>query len=202
MHAVSILGVRQRPERRIAGIGPLERAGFDDVDRSPAPARLDRPIRAARRRGFVRLYTHSMRRFAGLLVLLAGGLACSSPPPRPPPATGWARVGPDAPPALEREDGRVLVHFPHGACATAWLEIQVLAGGPDQEPGLRQWVAHPDGDRLRSGTCRLEDPARLLNETRVRCYDPAAQRAPSAWVVGVDIDGSDPPDVCPEAWPE
>lgn len=96
----------------------------------------------------------------------------------------------------------MLVHFPHGACATAWLEIQVLGAASDGDPPRRHWVAHPDGDRFRSGACRYEDPGRLLNETRVRCYDPAAQRAPSSWIVGVNLDGSDSPDDCSEGLPE
>ena len=40
VHAVSILGVPERLERRIAGIGQLERAGFGGVDPSSAPAGL------------------------------------------------------------------------------------------------------------------------------------------------------------------
>ena len=126
-----------------------------------------------------------------LSVALVACLACATPL-RPPPRSGWARVGPEPRATVEREDGAVLVHFPPGACATGWLEIQVLSapGGP--------WVPHPGGDRLRAGACRFESPERLLNETRVRCYDPAGERPPSAWVVGVEVDGSEWPTTCAE----
>lgn len=131
-------------------------------------------------------------RLSGLLALLLTSLACATPL-RPPPRSGWARVGPEPRTVVERADRAVLVHFPPGACATGWIEIQVLdrAGG--------EWVEHPDGSRLRTGSCRFESPERLLNETRVRCYDPGGARLASPWVVGVEVIGSRVPLACAEA---
>lgn len=88
------------------------------------------------------------------------------------------------------------MHFPHGTCGTGWLEIQVLVSA---ETNIPEWVGHPDGDRLRTGSCRFETPERLLNETRVRCFDPAGRRSPSEWVVGVGVTGSEPSESCPGA---
>jgi len=133
-----------------------------------------------------------MRRLPGLLALPLAVLACTTPL-RPPPRSGWAQAGPEPRTVVERADRAVLVHFPPGACATGWLEIQVL----DSARG--EWVEHPDGSRLRTGTCRFESPERLLNETRVRCYDPAGHRSASPWIVGVAVAGSRVPRACADA---
>ena len=133
-----------------------------------------------------------MRRLPGLLVLLLASLACATPL-RPPPRSGWAQVGPEPRTIVERPDQAVLVHFPPGACATGWLEIEVY------DAARAAWVAHPDGGRLRTGSCRFEPPQRLLNETRVRCYDPGGRRRASPWIVGVEVDGFQMPDACADA---
>jgi hypothetical protein len=76
----------------------------------------------------------------------------------------------------------VLVHYPAGACATGWLDVETFERQADG------WAPHAGGSRVRTGSCRFEPPDRLLNETRVRCVDPSGQRAPSAWVIGVAVD--------------
>jgi hypothetical protein len=140
------------------------------------------------------VYTASVRRLSALLVPLLLCVACATPL-RPPPRSGWGQAGPDPRTPVERADGAVLVHFPAGACATGWLEIEVF------DPGTGMWMEHPDGGRVRTDSCRFERPERLLSETRVRCYDPGGLRPASPWVIGVAVDGSQAPRACPESNP-
>lgn len=89
-----------------------------------------------------------------------------------------------APPAPlrseERTTERVVVYYPAGECG-AELELELY----DRATG--EWRPHPVHPRLAPGSCAFESPERLLNELRVRCADETGRRAPSEWVVGVEL---------------
>ncbi len=75
----------------------------------------------------------------------------------------------------------VTVLYPAGDCATGRIDVQVF----DRQS--RVWGPHPEHPQLATGRCVSEESGVLLNELRIRCIDPSAQRAPSAWVVGAEV---------------
>ncbi len=80
--------------------------------------------------------------------------------------------------------GRVVVHYPAGACEGGVLELEVF------ERATGRWLPHPEHPTLAPGACALEDPTVLLNELRVRCADAEGRRPPSEWVVGAELAGA------------
>lgn len=88
------------------------------------------------------------------------------------------------------DDARVTVFYPAGACETRRLEIEVFARA------TRTWKPHPAHPRIDADTCQPEDPGQLLNELRLRCIDPEGKRAPSDWIVGVDLARPADPGAC------
>ena len=117
---------------------------------------------------------------AALAGALIGAVACATVP--------LARA--DDP---DDESAPVLVHFPRGDCQTDWIEVELWQR--DLEGG--GWRPHPQHPRVRAETCHYEQPGGLLNEIRVRCFDPSGSLKPSIWVIGTQLlpKGADP---CPQ----
>ena len=82
------------------------------------------------------------------------------------------------------------VRFPPGECDSGWIEVEVFDRNRDA------WVAHPEHPRIPAGECLVEDSGSLLNEIRVRCFDPSGRRRPSLWVVGANVWKPVPGDEC------
>jgi hypothetical protein len=76
---------------------------------------------------------------------------------------------------------KVRVYYPAGACETNLLQVERY------HRSANRWIAHPDHPQVEGGSCQWEDESFLLNELRVRCIDRNGEKAPSAWVVGVDL---------------
>lgn len=92
--------------------------------------------------------------------------------------------------APEEPEDLVEVFYPNGACQSRWIEVETF----DRE--TRVWLPHAHHPHVRGDSCQMEDAGTLLNELRMRCFDPEGVRLPSAWTIGVDVFGTPGPHVC------